>query len=77
MKPSEIEVGNTYRNKGAGKTQRKVLDIGEHIQAPWYSSHPQTEPRNVLYEQNFKVGSLNLLSFAAWAGSEVKPEVKS
>jgi len=70
MKPSEIKVGVTYLNKGAGTTWRKVLAIGDEYKP--YGNHPN-EP-GVLYENN-RGGQhkLYLSSFAAWVGG-VKEE---
>ena len=72
MKVSEIQAGKTYRNRGAGRTQRKVLDIGDHCRPKmWLSmSAPPDEP-GVVYQQSGKIRSLYLSSFAAWAGAEV------
>lgn len=71
MKPTDIKIGKTYRNKNAGRTVRTVLDIGEHIIPPW----PGKEQVFVNYLQMFcgheKRYTLSLASFARWAGSEV------
>jgi hypothetical protein len=78
MKPSEIEVGKTYTNRGAGRTRRTVIGIStEHNdKVPWYGSgSPPLEPA-VLYEQNVRGkmqdGKLFISSFASWAGKEVE-----
>lgn len=75
MKPSEIKVGRTYRNKGAGKTKRKVIGIGtDHRPLDWYGDGdpPAADVPGVLFE-DWSGSALRLFlpSFAAWAGSEV------
>lgn len=40
MKPNEIKAGRTYRNRGAGRTIRKVLAIGFHVPFVWLSNGP-------------------------------------
>ena len=74
MKPSQIEVGKTYINKGAGKTQRTVIAIGESHKPKTYwnatGENPNKDDTGVLYEQNGKQNNLYLTSFAAWCGSE-------
>lgn len=72
----EIVVGKTYRNRGAGRTRRKVLAIGdEHRPKYWNSSNvPPREP-GVLYEQKGVKGRLYLTSFTAWVGSVVEDNV--
>jgi hypothetical protein len=72
MKASEIQVGKTYRNRGAGRTQRKVLAIGDdHRPRSWHGASPRPDEPGVLYEQDGKQQKLMLSSFAAWAGAEV------
>lgn len=74
MKKSNIEVGKTYRNKGAGLTTRKVLGIGTQYRPLSVFSHgnPPSEP-GVLYEKpNGEKHKLFLGSFASWAGSVVE-----
>ena len=71
MSPKLIQVGKTYCNRGAGRTTRKVEEIGTQIKAPWFSSSmPPNEPV-VQYRQDGKIATLYLRSFAQWAGSEV------
>jgi len=72
MKSSEIRVGVTYVNRGAGRTQRKVLAIGnEHRPRQWLSnSRPPDEP-GVFFEQKGKQDNLYLSSFVSWAKSPV------
>lgn len=70
MSPKDIKIGKTYRNRGAGTTTRKVLDIGEHIK----SRGSATGDVGVLFEVQRKPYcqyTLSLTSFASWAGSEV------
>ena len=78
MKPSEIEVGKTYTNRGKGTTRRTVLAISdEHIPTVFFgASRPVGEP-GVLYKRfglqgEFSIDQMYLSSFAAWAGREVK-----
>lgn len=73
MKPSAIKVGVTYVNKGAGRTQRKVLAIGkEHCPKMFFgdSDKVPNEP-GVLYEQAGFQNRLYLSSFAQWCGKAV------
>jgi hypothetical protein len=75
MKPSEIQVGVTYVNRGAGRTTRKVLAIGnEHRPEKWLSWRDDTRPDEpgVLYEQKGKQHTLYLSSFAKWAKGPVE-----
>lgn len=68
MKEYEIDVGKTYTNKGARRTRRTVIAIGmEHIP----DRNSPLESNGVLYEQNGKLVTITLRSFAAWAGKEV------
>ena len=60
MKRAAIKVGRTYRNRGKGATQRKVLDI-----------FCSCCTEKVEFEQRDRVYILSLDSFAQWAGSEV------
>ncbi|MER2513128.1 MAG: hypothetical protein ABTQ25_12075 [Nitrosomonas ureae] len=78
MSPLEIEVGKTYTNRGAGKTQRTVIAIGDEYRPErfWSSNEPPNEP-GVLYEQNGKRRNLYLGSFAQWCGKEVTPNAKN
>lgn len=65
MKPSEIRVGKTYRNKGAGRTQRKVLNIGYD-----YITYCQVlKPFGRVATRN-----LAIHLFFKWAGGEVKED---
>ena len=73
MKPSEIKAGCTYRNRGAGRTWRKVQCISTHVSPSW-SSHrppPVNEPGVRYVDNTGRVSTLYLCSFASWAGSEV------
>jgi hypothetical protein len=78
MNKSQIQVGQTYCNRGAGTTHRKVIDMGMHIQPRWYGGdvRPYGEV-GVKYEvtsnSNGRItGELYLKSFASWAGKEVE-----
>jgi hypothetical protein len=84
MKAKDIKTGATYRNSGAGRTQRHVLGVGPEC-APkmaYASERPAGWP-GVEYRQRlaFRGGRfwcdwtesrrMWLDSFASWAGSEV------
>ncbi len=84
MKASDIKVGKTYRNRGAGKTQRKVTGIGLEYQPDRRFSDERPDwMSGVEYQQRATYGNsrgsgkwneprrLWLDSFASWAGSEV------
>ncbi len=74
MSPKDIQVGKTYVNRGAGRTTRTVLAIGdEHRPNHWlgeWGTQPPNEP-GVLYEQKGEQCTLYLSSFARWAKREV------
>lgn len=74
MKPSEIQVGKTYVNRGAGRTRRTVIDIGPHVAPGRWLGDPDKKPAPgtpvVRFEQGGVRDSLYLQSFAAWAGKE-------
>lgn len=70
MKTSDIKVGETYVNRGKGRTRRTVIAIGDEHRPPrFYGLVTPSEP-GVLYEQNGKQYRLYLCSFAAWAGKK-------
>jgi hypothetical protein len=71
MKPSEIQVGKTYCNRGKGKTKRTVLEISFDLEAPWFSSSNRPKEPIVRYRQKSYEANLYLSSFAAWCGKEV------
>ncbi len=71
MSPKLIQVGKIYRNRGAGRTTRTVVEIGTHIQCAWFSPGKRPNDPGVKYRQNGKIATLYLSSFAQWAGSEV------
>lgn len=79
MKSSEIQVGVTYVNRGVGRTQRRVLAIGdEHRPERWFGEPcvgmcggPPDES-GVLFEQKGKQSTLYLSSFAKWAKRPVE-----
>ena len=60
MKASDIKVGKTYRNRGAGTTQRKVTGIGlEFRPERRYSTIPPPDDMpGVEFEQGFGDWSL-------------------
>jgi len=73
-KATDIQVGVTYVNRGAGRTQRKVLAIGdEHRPDQWYGTWGSIAPKEqgVLFEQKGEQRKLYLSSFAAWAKGPV------
>lgn len=72
MKPSDIEAGKMYRNRGKGKTVRRVIAIGDdHKPDRWYSdSTPPNEPGVLYADRKGRHERLYLSSFAAWAGAE-------
>lgn len=72
MQPSDIKVGATYANKGAGTTQRKVIAIGEeHRPRKFFGIGNAPEEVGVLFEQQGKQNNLYLSSFAAWCGKPI------
>lgn len=72
MSPKNIKVGNTYRNKGKGKTTRTVLAIGDdHRPNHWYGDSATPNEPGVKYKQGDKERRLYLSSFAQWAGGVV------
>lgn len=75
MKPSEIQVGKTYVNRGAGRTRRTVIAIGpEHAPTAWWGDPDKrpaaAEPGVVFTQMGGESRALYLSSFAAWAGKE-------
>jgi hypothetical protein len=71
MKQRDIRVGGTYRNRGKGKTHRKVLDI-------WLAGL-RDNLEIVTFERidgQYKgtVEDAPLASFARWAGAETEWE---
>ena len=72
MKPSEIEVGETYVNRGAGKTKRRVIAIGADIVPEfWFSCNPRPDEPGVVFVQKGEMRNMYLSSFASWAGGKV------
>lgn len=72
VKPSEIEVGETYVNRGAGKTMRRVIAIGaDCVPDEWHGFHPPPVEPGVLFVQKGKTQKIYLSSFASWAGAKV------
>lgn len=73
MSPKDIQVGKTYINRGAGKTRRTVLAIGdEHRPRIWRSDSSRPDEPGVLYKQMGIEGCLYLSMFAQWCGKEAK-----
>ena len=66
MKPADIRVGKTYRNRGKGKTTRTVLRI---------DSSPLQPLRVDFRDNRGREGTVLLTSFARWAGEEVAVNV--
>lgn len=75
LKPCEILVGRTYKNRGAGRSLRRVVEISDAQRpADWLGKGPAPAEPGVLYEQMGVRGrrdKLYLSSFATWAGGEV------
>lgn len=75
MKPSEIKVGETYVNRGAGRTRRVVTGIGSEYRPAMYWSATGEHPDDVGVEftADNRVGAqrLYLKSFAQWAKGPV------
>jgi hypothetical protein len=76
MSPRLIKVGRTYKNRGQGRTTRKVLEISNKLKAPWYSPGARPDDLIVRFEQSGQEFTLYLKSFAAWAGSVAKGRIK-
>lgn len=73
MKPSEIEVGETYVNRGAGKTKRRVIAIGSDIVPEfWFGSNPRPDEPGVVFVQKGEMRNMYLSSFASWAGGKAE-----
>ena len=76
MKRKDIAVGKTYRNKGAGRTTRKVLSIGPVKTMPRWrefaiNAPGDDEPYVEFIASNLSAEYvLSLKSFASWAGKE-------
>jgi len=76
LSPKDIKVGETYVNRGKGKTTRIVLAIGnQHRPTRWLSfGSPPDEP-GVLFKQPNARGEIQdrlyLSSFAKWAGRKL------
>jgi hypothetical protein len=77
MKPASIKVGRTYRNRGKGKTTRKVLEISDGLKPVWWAANSGADQRVVRFEQNGRECRLYLTSFAKWVGSEVEERENS
>jgi hypothetical protein len=76
MKKADIKVGKIYVNRGAGRTQRKVLAIDVEYQPVWLGDDENRPPDNepgVLFEQDGSQECLYLSAFARWAKGEVQP----
>lgn len=72
MRPKDIQAGVTYKNKGAGRTRRTVLQISKELPAPWYSiGERPDEPVVEFSTDKGIVERLYLSSFASWAGGVV------
>lgn len=71
MSPKKIRVGQTYVNRGAGRTKRTVLGIGDEFRPiEWLTDRPRPEEPGVFYQQGDYTGRLYLSMFASWAGRE-------
>jgi hypothetical protein len=76
MKPGDIKVGETYVNRGAGRTTRTVIAIGpEHKPSIyWNATGEHPDDVGVLFEISNRIGRaycLYLKSFAKWAKGPV------
>jgi len=72
VKPEDIKVGHVYKNKGAGKILREVLDIGEHCRPYGWVLGKGDLPKGVHYvDSNDKQGILHISDFADWCGERV------
>jgi hypothetical protein len=73
MKPSDIKVGKTYRNRGKWTTRRKVLAMTT-IAVLGLRGGVWCRPEipGVQYEQNGSRDECLLSQFAKWAGGEVE-----
>lgn len=73
MRPKDIQVGKIYRNRGKGRTFRRVVAIGdEHRPTRWFSdSDPPKEPGVLYHDQVGRENRLYLSSFAQWCKEEV------
>ena len=75
MRAKDIQIGKTYVNRGAGKTTRTVLAIGdEHRPEHWLGTWGTIAPNEpgVLYEQKGVQHTIYLSSFATWAKCEAE-----
>lgn len=73
MKAKDIKAGRTYTNRGAGKTRRHVIAIGdEHRPKKWLGATlTRPDEPGVLYRQGLgEPRTLYLSMFAQWAGNE-------
>lgn len=73
MRVKDIKEGNIYRNKGKGKTYRRIISIGnDHRPERFLSDNDSPNEPGVLYEDDKgRRRNLYLSSFAAWAGAEI------
>ena len=76
MKPNDIRVGATYRNRGEGRTTRTVLGIGRQFRPTrWYMSDNSDEHECGVQFRDHRLGVIRYLylsRFARWAGEEVE-----
>lgn len=71
MKTKDIKVGESYHNRGKGRTVRTVLEISSELKAPWFSPEKPPDSPVVRFSQGDKEETLYLTSFASWAGGKV------
>jgi hypothetical protein len=71
MKTSEIKPGVIYRNRGKGRTMRRVIAIGDEYRPSRFLSmnEPPDEPGVLYSDMKGRQERLYLSSFASWAGS--------
>lgn len=82
MKREHLRIGATYCNKGAGRTRRRIINIGPECRpGRWYGSGDPPDEDGVLFVQLCKHDGqwepifkdlLYISAFAAWAGREVE-----
>jgi hypothetical protein len=71
MKAGDIKVGFSYLNKGAGRTMRTVVGIGDQFRPDmWFGSNPPPDEPGVLFTQSGMEHRMYLSSFVKWCGRE-------
>ena len=74
LKATDLKVGATYCNRGAGTTRRKILGIGDEFRPTQFYSFlpPPCEP-GVEFQCTWTgaVKRLYISSFLSWVGEEI------